>query len=241
MVRVKKWINSTKINKQDVIDARTEVDDMDPQDEACSVFDNETFCFVVTRDEENKTIYSDLTVRFPVESYTRMNYILVVHIYHLNAPMMRAIKSRKDEDMVEAFQSIYRELKTLGHKPALHVLDNECSRAVKTFITDSGTGIQLVEPHNHRVNAAEVAIKAVKYHFLAHLATTDPTCPLQIWCKYIRQVQDTLLILRTARVQKGKSAYEALYNKKFNFNSTPIAPLGNKAAAFIAPSDRNSW
>ena len=48
--------------------------------------------------------------------------------------MIRAIKSRKDEDMVETFRSIYNELKTLGHKPSLHVLDNECSRAVKKYL-----------------------------------------------------------------------------------------------------------
>ena len=130
---------------------------------------------------------------------------------------MRAIKSRKDEDMVEAFKSVYDELKTYRHKPALHILDNECSRAVKSYIQSTKTEIQLVEPHNHRVNAAEVAIKAVKYHFLAHLATIDPNCPIQIWCKFIRQIQTTLLILRTSRVDKTKSAYQAMYHKKIQF------------------------
>ena len=154
---------------------------------------------------------------------------------------MRAIKSRKDEDMVAAFKSIYEELKTYGHKPSLLILDNECSRAVTTYIQSNQTEIQLVEPHNHRVNAAEVAIKAVKYHFLAHLATIDPNCPLQIWCKFIRQVQTTLLILRTSRVDNKKSAYEAMYHKKINFNRTPIAPVENKVVAFIAPDNRNSW
>ena len=66
------------------------------------------FCFVVTHDDDNKTIYSDLTGRFPVESYTGMNYLLVVYVYHLNAPMIRAIKSQKDDDMVGAFCSVYR-------------------------------------------------------------------------------------------------------------------------------------
>ena len=32
-----------------------------------------------------------------------------------------------------------------------------------------------------------------------------------------------------------------MYHKKFNFNSTPIAPLGSKAVSFIAPDDRNTW
>ena len=92
--------------------------------------------------------------------------------------------------MVAAFTSIYDELKTYGHKPSLHVLDNECSRAVKTYIQSNKTEIQLVEPHtNHRVNAAEVAVKAVKYHTLAHLATMNPDCPLQIWCKFVKQIK----------------------------------------------------
>ena len=66
-------------------------------------------------------------------------------------------------------------------KPKMHVLDNECSRAIKTFIRKEATDIQLVEPYNHRVNAAETAVKAAKHHMLAALATTDPNCPLQLW------------------------------------------------------------
>ena len=120
-----------------------------------------------------------------------MNYILVVYVYKLNAPLMVAIKSRKDEKMVAAFTSVYQELNTYGHKPALHVLDNECSRAVQSYIRSNKTEIQLVEPHNHRVNAAELALKAVKYYTLAHLATIDPDCPLQIWCKFVKQIKIT--------------------------------------------------
>ena len=40
------------------------------------------------------------------------------------------MKSQKDEDMVETFTEIYGELTAKGHQPALHVLDNECSKAV---------------------------------------------------------------------------------------------------------------
>ena len=56
MVRVRKGLNSTRSTRQDVIDARAEVDDMNPQDQACTAFDNEMFCFVVTRDDQNKTV-----------------------------------------------------------------------------------------------------------------------------------------------------------------------------------------
>ena len=114
------------------------------------------------RARTGSTIYSNLMGRFPVESYTGMNYILVVYVYKLNAPLMRAIKSRQDADIVAAFQSVCEELIAYGHKPALHVLDNKCSRAVKTYIRSNKTDIQLVEPHNHRVNAAEVGASSFR-------------------------------------------------------------------------------
>ena len=135
MVRVRQGLQSTKSNRQDILDARADVDDMAPPEHCCAAIENEMFCFVITRDEHNNTIYSNLTGRFPIESYTGMNYILVVYVYKLNAPLMVAIKSRKDEDMVAAFTSVYQELKTYGHKPALHVLNNECSKAVKQYVT----------------------------------------------------------------------------------------------------------
>ena len=62
------------------------------------------FCFVITRDDGRNTISSNLTGQFPVESYTGMNYILVVYVYKLNAPLMVAIKSRRDANMVAAFK-----------------------------------------------------------------------------------------------------------------------------------------
>ena len=53
------------------------------------------------------------------------------------------------------------------------MLDNECSKAVQTFIKSNGTDIQIVEPHNHSVNAAEPSVKAIQYHIIAGLATVD--------------------------------------------------------------------
>ena len=93
---------------------------------------------------------------------------------------MRPMKSRSDESMVKAFTDIYAYLKTKNLQPKLHVLDNECSKAVQTFIKSNGTDIQIVEPHNHSVNAAEPAVKAIKYHVIAGLATVDINCPLQL-------------------------------------------------------------
>jgi len=95
-------------------------------------------------------------------------------------------------------------------------------------------------PHNHSVNAAEPAVKAIKYHVIAGLATVDINCPLQFWDIFPAQMQDTLNLLRTSRRDPSKSAYEEMEGE-FDFNRTPISILGTKALAFVDPDERASW
>ena len=127
--------------------------------------EDEMFCFAVLADKIDGTIYLDQTGRFPIRSLT--NYIL-----------LRSLASRTDVDMSKAFKDLYAYLEEHNLKPKLHVLDNKCSRAIKSFIRKEGADIQLVKPHNHRVNAAETVVKTAKYHMIASLAMLDPSCPL---------------------------------------------------------------
>ena len=64
------------------------------------------------------------------------------------------MKGRTDKDIVEVFQDIYGYLRKRDLTPALHVMDKECSKAIKTFIQKEKVNIQLLEPHNHRMNTA---------------------------------------------------------------------------------------
>ena len=136
--------------------------------------------------------------------------------------------------MVKTFQELYAYLRERGIQPRLHVLDNECSKAIKTFLPSQDTDIQLVKPHNHHVNAAETAVKAAKYHMIAALATLDVNCPIQLWDRFLPQIQDTLNLLRTSRDNAAISAYEAL-NGPFDFNRTPISILVTRALAYLDP------
>ncbi len=147
---------------------------------------------------------------------------------------MCPMKDRMDACMFQTFKDVYEFLDICNCKPKLHVLDNECSRVLQTYIKKEDTRIQLVEPHNHRVNAAETAVKAAKYHIIAGLQTVDPECPPQLWGKFIPQLQDTLNLLRTARSDPTISAFEALEGT-FDYNKTTMALLGMKVLAFIDP------
>eukprot|EP00804_Cyclotella_cryptica_P022715 CCRYP_012502-RA/>CCRYP_012502-RA protein AED:0.41 eAED:0.41 QI:0/-1/0/1/-1/1/1/0/237 len=117
-------------------------------------------------------------------------------------------------------------------------MDNQCSKTIQKFIESSKAKIQLVNPDDHRVNAAERAIQTWKNHWLAGMGTLDPNCPIQLWCQFIEQGQDTLNMLRTSRVNPRLSAY-AILDGQFEFDRTPLAPVGTKALVF-RPQEKNN-
>jgi hypothetical protein len=78
----------------------------------------------------------------------------------------------------------------------MNVMDNQATKYIKKFLTVKDCAFQVVESHNHRVNAAERAIQTFKDAFIATLATTDSEFPLQLWDKLAPQVQNTLNLLR---------------------------------------------
>ena len=166
MIQIRQGINSTSYNKQAVRDARQDIKNMFPTEHVWSAIENEIFWCAVIGYSHKNTIYSDLTGRFPIQSYKGMNYIFVAYVYKLNAILLRFMKSREDASMLEAFTSVYTELETVGHKPKLHVLDNECSRAVQKLLIKKVTARKNVESHNHRVNTAEPVVKTAKYHII---------------------------------------------------------------------------
>ena len=217
LIRTRKGVRSTRSMRQAVVDARENVDDMDPTEQVCPALEDQMFCNAMLADQNKNIINSNLPGLFPVQSYAGNNYIFVAYVYKINTILMRLMKSRSDESMVKAFTDIYAYLKPKNLQPKLHVLDNECSKAVQTFIKSNGTDIQIVKPHNHSVNAAEPAVKAIKYHVIAGLTTVDINCLLQLWDLFLSQMQDTFNLLRVSRRDPSKSAYEEIEGE-FVFN-----------------------
>ena len=84
MVRTRQGARSTHSNRQEIVDARLEVDDMNPPEHICTAMEDEMFIFAVLADEIDGTIYSDQTGRFPVRSFSGKNYIFVAYIYKTN-------------------------------------------------------------------------------------------------------------------------------------------------------------
>ena len=90
--------------------------------------------------------------------------------------------------------------------PVFNTIDNVATKAEKYYLDDEGINTELVEPHNHHSNAADRAIQSFKNHKIAGLYTCDENFPSVLWCKVIKQAQDTLNMLRTLRVHPKLSA-----------------------------------
>jgi hypothetical protein len=86
------------------------------------------------------------------------------------------------------------------------VLDNECSADLKKAFTKYNVQFQKVPPKEHRVNAAERAIRTFKNHFVATLCSVDSRFPLNLWDRLLPQTTLTLNLLRSSRIHPSMSA-----------------------------------
>ena len=111
MIRTRQGSLSTRSNHQEVKYARAQVNNMIPPEKLCTAIDDEIFCFDILVDQNEDTIYSDLAGRFPVCSYSGMNYIFVTYIYKINAIFVRPVATRCYATMIDTFKDIYEYLK----------------------------------------------------------------------------------------------------------------------------------
>ncbi|KAL7538829.1 hypothetical protein ACHAWF_008258, partial [Thalassiosira exigua] len=186
-------------------------------------------------------LYTDDTGRFPVRSRSGNQYIMVA--YHCNANVILAcpFKTRKDKHRLVAYNAIMERLAEKKLAVDLQILDNEASEAYRDLITKTWKHkFQLVPPNMHRRNAAERAIRTFKAHFLSILAGVAPDFPRYLWDMLIPQAEMTLNFLRNAKSNERMSAWE-FFSGPFDYDATPLGPLGARVIAHNKPSVRNSW
>jgi hypothetical protein len=160
--------------------------------------------------------------------------------YESNSILATPINGMTDKILFEAYKKNFDMLEKKGFKVQVNVMDNQAPKYIKQFLTEKECKLQLVEPHNKRVNAAERAIQTWKDAFIAALATTDTKFLLQLWDKLTQQVQDCLNLMRASRIDPTISAYEQL-NGPYNWNRYPLAPIGCKAVIYEDNDIRGSW
>ena len=154
-----------------------------------------------------------------------------------NAILVEPMKSRKDDELIRAYDVLVSRIHRAGLKPTKHVLDNEVSEKMKNHIRkDWKLQLELVPPGCHRRNAAEVAIRNFKSHFISILAGVSDGFPLSLWDRLLPQTEVTLNLIRQSNATPKVSAYAHL-NGPFDYNKMPLAPMGCRAQVHEKPSN----
>ena len=187
------------------------IDDDEPESNA------NVFCFGAFADKRDGVVYNDLTGLFPFMSLDGSVCFFVLYHYEANAILATPVAGLDDKSIFKAYKMQFDNLTSKGYKPKINIMDNQATKHIKAFLTEQQCQLQLVEPHNHRLNAAERAIQTFKDAFIAELATTDSNFPLQLWDKITLQVQNTLNMMRASRIDSTVSAYEQL-NGPYDWN-----------------------
>jgi hypothetical protein len=231
-------IQSTQTMQQAIIQARRNVDNLQPDEEICATHD--MFCFAALANLNTGTMYTNLLGAFPIHFFKSMQYIFMAYIYDLNAICVPAMPSKNNAAMITAFTKILATLAACSYKPTLNVTDNKCPWMVEVYIKSNKINIYFVPPHNHQVNTAKRTIATFKEHFIGCLATVNRNRPPQLWDEFLHQVDLTLNLLHFSYPDLSKSANKEVH-RPYDFNKTPITPIGTKSLFYDNLTIRASW
>jgi hypothetical protein len=163
---------------------------------------------------------------------------MVLYGFDSNAILAEMLNNKTKRKQLNATIKLHAYLQARGLNPAMHVMDNKCPQAVKKYLCTNNIRFQLVTPHLHQTNAAKKTIGTFKDHFIAGLCSVDPQFPMHLWCQLLPLATTTLNFLRPSDLNSRLSA-EALLNGAFNYNKTPLAPLGTKVLVHGTPAPQN--
>ena len=191
--------------------------------------------------EVRNTVFSEKTGQLPTRSQRGNKYLMVMVEIDSNAIMVEPLKIRKDPELARAYRAMMLRLKRAGIVPRKHILYNEVSEAMRDIIRDEyNMEMEIVPPRCHQRNAAKVAIRNFKAHFLSVLAGTADDFPPSLWDRLLTQVEITVNLLRQSNATPKVSAYAHLCGP-FDYNKMPLAPIGCAVQVHEKTDKRGTW
>ena len=160
--------------------------------------------------------------------------------YDGNAIRAEPLKNRSSLEIIKAWKKVNNTLEIVGIEPPIYILDNEISNEFKTTLSNKKIKFQLVPPHIHRRNAAEIVIYTFKNHFLAGLSSCNDKFSLREGDRLIPQALITLNLIRNARANPKLSAYAYVFGN-YDFNKCSLVLLGTQVIVHAKPNNEDSW
>ncbi len=120
------------------------------------------FCFGTFANKNTGVIYNDCTGNFPFMLLDGNVCFFVMYHYKTNAIFASPIPGLDSQSILDAYKKDFEFLVSKGYTPKINVMDNQVTKAIKSYLTLQQCCLQLVEPGNHRINATERAIQTFK-------------------------------------------------------------------------------
>ena len=129
---------------------------------------------------------------------------------------------------------------TMSRNSASETCDGQ-QNAMREHIQDEcKVKLELVPPGCHRCNAAEVAIRNFKAHFLSVLAGVADDFPPSLWDRLLPQTKIIFNLLHQSNSSPNVSAYAHL-SGPFDYNKMPLAPMGCEVQAHEKADKQGTW
>jgi hypothetical protein len=151
------------------------------------------------------------------------------------------MKSRKDEEVIRAYNALLLRLKQAGIVPKKNVLDNKVSDNINNHIHNTCKfDMELVPPGCRQCNAAEVAIHNFKAHFLSVLVGVADDFPPSLWDRLLPQTKIMINLIQQFNATPNVLAYDHL-SGPFNYNKMPLGLMGCETQVHEKTNKRGTW
>jgi len=185
-------------------------------------------------------IYTDRTGKFPHTSSRGNKYIMALYYMDGSHIMMGPMKSKEEAEMIRVHGILIQRLKKTGVAPTKQILDNEISKGYEEAIEKHGMKAECTPKDAHHRNTAEKAIQIAKCHLKAILAGCVTSFLMHLWDRLLPQAEIQINLLRPANGNPNVPAHQYLHGT-FDYNDTPLHPLGCAVQAFNSLKTRKSW
>jgi hypothetical protein len=191
--------------------------------------------------DARETTFSDQTGQFPTRSKSGNKYITVMVEIDSNSILVEPLKCCKDAELICGYNALLLRLRRAGIVPQKCVINNEISKTMNNHICNKcKLTLELVPPGCHCRNAAEVAIRNFKSHFLSILAGVAGDFPPSFFDRLLPQTEITLNLLHQSNAFPSISAYTHL-SGPFNYNKMPLAPMGCEVQVHKKTDKQGTW
>jgi hypothetical protein len=89
--------------------------------------------------------------------------------YKTNAIFATPLPGLDSKNILDAYTKNFEYLVSKGYTPKINVMDNQATKAIKSYLTPQQCHLQLLKPGNHQVNTAKRAIQMFKNSFIGAL------------------------------------------------------------------------